>query len=127
MPDSAEQVLCRLEEIPDGGARGFLPGAQRDDRIFAVRRGAAVHVYLNSCPHNWRPLEWAKDKFLACPGGEIVCFAHGAHFDVASGECVAGICEGDWLIRVPVRVENGDVIVPVALPEGPTDVTGDLT
>jgi len=128
MADSSEQVLCRLEEIPDGGARGFLPTGHHEDRIFAVRRGAAVHVYVNSCPHNWRPLEWAKDKFLACPGGEIVCFAHGAHFDVASGQCISGICEGEWLIPVPARIDaEGMVRVPAKLPEGPHDTAGDLS
>ena len=114
-----EQILCPLAELPDGAARGFLPDTHREDRLFAVRRGAAVYVYLNTCPHNWRPLDWAKDQFLACQGGDIVCFAHGAHFDVASGECTAGVCQGDHLIRVPVRCEDGQVIIPVQLPVHP--------
>jgi nitrite reductase/ring-hydroxylating ferredoxin subunit len=111
-----EQALCRLEDIPDGGARGFLPNVDREDRVFAVRRGNAIHAWVNCCPHNRRPLDWAKDKFLDRPGGEIVCFAHGAHFDVASGECVAGVCLGDRLTPVPVRVVDGAVLVPVDLP-----------
>jgi nitrite reductase/ring-hydroxylating ferredoxin subunit len=119
MVGSDEQILCTLAELPDGGARGFLPDAHREDRLFAVRRGAAVYVYLNTCPHNWRPLDWAKDKFLACPGGDIVCFAHGAHFDVASGECTAGVCQGDHLIPVPARTEEGQVIIPAQLPAQP--------
>jgi nitrite reductase/ring-hydroxylating ferredoxin subunit len=116
---STEQTLCALEELPDGEARGFLPNARREDRLFAVRRGARVLAYLNTCPHNWRPLDWAKDKFLACPGGDIVCFAHGAHFDVSSGVCTSGVCEGERLIPVPVRVVNGEVLVPAALPAAP--------
>jgi len=119
MIGSDEQILCTLAELPDGGARGFLPDAHREDRLFAVRRGAKVYVYLNTCPHNWRPLDWAKDRFLACPGGDIVCFAHGAHFDVPSGECIAGVCQGDHLIRVPVRTEDGKVIIPAELPARP--------
>jgi nitrite reductase/ring-hydroxylating ferredoxin subunit len=119
MSAAAEQPLCRLDDIPDGNARGFHPGAQRQDRLFAVRRGAEVFVYLNSCPHNWVPLDWAKDKFLACPGGDIVCFAHGAHFDVASGVCTAGVCEGEKLIPVPARVVDGVVLIPATLPVTP--------
>ena len=114
-----EQILCTLAELPDGGARGFLPDGHREDRLFAVRRGMAVYVYLNTCPHNWRPLDWAKDRFLACPGGDIVCFAHGAHFDVPSGECIAGVCQGDHLIPVPVRCEEGQLIIPAVLPAQP--------
>jgi len=116
MTAAQEQALCRLEDIPDGNARGFHPGARHEDRLFAVRRGAVVHVYLNTCPHNRVPLDWAKDKFLACPGGDIVCFAHGAHFDVASGICTAGICEGDRLVKVPARIVDGTVLIPAALP-----------
>ena len=119
MSAAAEQPLCRLDDIPDGNACGFHPGAQRQDRLFAVRRGSDVFVYLNSCPHNWVPLDWAKDKFLACPGGDIVCFAHGAHFDVASGVCTAGVCEGERLIAVPARIVDGVVMVPAALPVAP--------
>jgi nitrite reductase/ring-hydroxylating ferredoxin subunit len=114
-----EQTLCRLEEIPDGDARGFLPDGRREDRLFVVRRGERVHAYLNTCPHNWRPLDWAKDKFLNCRGGDIVCFAHGAHFDVNSGVCTAGVCEGDSLIAVAAQVINGEVRVPAKLPESP--------
>jgi nitrite reductase/ring-hydroxylating ferredoxin subunit len=114
-----EQTLCTLAELPDGEARGFLPNARREDRLFAVRHGARVLAYLNTCPHNWRPLDWAKDKFLACPGGDIVCFAHGAHFDVSSGVCTSGVCEGERLIPVPVRIVNGEVLVPATLPDAP--------
>jgi nitrite reductase/ring-hydroxylating ferredoxin subunit len=115
----SERVLCQLAELPDGGSRGFLPDAHREDRLFAVRRGESVYVYLNTCPHNWRPLDWAKDQFLACPGGDIVCFAHGAHFDAASGECIAGVCQGDYLIAVPARTEAGQIIIPAELPDHP--------
>jgi nitrite reductase/ring-hydroxylating ferredoxin subunit len=114
-----ERILCLLAELPEGSARGFLPNAQREDQLFAVRRGAAVYVYLNTCPHNWRPLDWAKDQFQARPGGDIVCFAHGAHFDARSGECIAGVCLGDYLIAVPARTEAGQVIIPARLPSHP--------
>jgi len=116
------QRLCALEDIPDGGARGFLPNARREDRLFAVRRGDRVHAYLNTCPHNWVRLEWAKDQFLAARGGDIVCFAHGAHFRVEDGVCHAGICEGEQLIQVPVTVVDGAVLVPAELPPAPVDL-----
>lgn len=119
MSETQGQVLCRLDELPDGGARGFLPNQRREDRLFAVRRGDQVFVYLNSCPHNWVPLDWAKDKFLACPGGEIVCFAHGAHFAVGSGVCTSGVCEGEKLIPVPVQVIDGEIRIPLTLPQAP--------
>ena len=119
MSGSEGQVLCRLDELPDGGARGFLPNRRGEDRLFAVRRGDQVFGYLNSCPHNWMPLDWARDKFLACSGGDIVCFAHGAHFEVSSGVCTRGVCEGEKLIPVPVQVINGEIRIPLTLPQAP--------
>jgi nitrite reductase/ring-hydroxylating ferredoxin subunit len=113
-----ERALCRLEEIPDGHARGFLPH-NREDRLFAVRRGQQVHVYINYCPHNWRPLDFAQDRFLSADRQEIVCYAHGAHFSIDSGECTAGVCLGDSLIPVPARVEDGIILIPLELPQAP--------
>jgi nitrite reductase/ring-hydroxylating ferredoxin subunit len=115
---ASEQVLCRLEDIPDGHARGFLP-LNRDDRVFAVRRGEQIRVYINSCPHNWRPLDYAQDHFLSADRREIVCYAHGAHFSIDSGECIAGVCLGQFLIPVPARVDNGMILIPRQLPQAP--------
>lgn len=115
-PTASGQRLCALEDIPDGDSRGFLPSEHNEDRLFAVRRGNTVHVYLNSCPHTWGPLDWARHKFLAAPGGEIVCFGHGARFDVASGVCTAGVCLGQRLIAVPAQVRDGVVYLPAQLP-----------
>jgi nitrite reductase/ring-hydroxylating ferredoxin subunit len=119
MERQSEQTLCRVEDIPDGDSRGFLPNQRRQDRLFAVRRGAEVYVYLNTCPHNWVPLDWMQDKFMGHRGGDIVCFAHGAHFDVVTGECTAGVCEGQSLIPVPSRLVDGEVRIALPLPEAP--------
>jgi nitrite reductase/ring-hydroxylating ferredoxin subunit len=112
------RALCRLDDIPDGNARGFLP-VNHEDRVFAVRRGDSVRVYINLCPHNWRPLDYAPDRFLSGDGREIVCYAHGAHFAIDSGVCTAGVCEGESLIAVPARVENGIILIPLELPQLP--------
>ena len=114
-PMVPERKLCRLDEIPDNCSKGFLPEGG-DDQVFAVRRGVEVVVYLNSCPHNWRPLEYMRDRFLSPGGDRIICYAHGAHFDIGSGKCFHGPCEGKSLVPVPVLVENGDVWISSTLP-----------
>jgi nitrite reductase/ring-hydroxylating ferredoxin subunit len=118
MRSSDERALCRLEDIPDGRARGFLP-RNRDHRVFVVRRGDHIRAYVNSCPHNWRPLDYAQDQFLSADGREIVCYAHGAHFSIDSGQCIAGVCIGEFLIAVPARVDNGMILIPLELPQTP--------
>ncbi|UXJ50498.1 Rieske (2Fe-2S) protein [Pseudomonas citronellolis] len=117
MPD--EQLLCLLRDIPDGGARGLLREG-RDDRVFAVRQGEEVFVWLNDCPHNHRPLDYRQDMFLSGDGQHIVCFAHSAHFDIRAGHCFAGPCVGLHLTPVPARVAaDGGVWIPRQLPAAP--------
>ncbi|MDZ5111371.1 Rieske (2Fe-2S) protein [Pseudomonas putida] len=113
---SEEQLLCRLEDVPDGGARGLLREG-RDDRVFAVRQGNEIFVWLNDCPHNHRPLDYRQDKFLSGDNQHIVCFAHSAHFDIRAGRCFAGPCIGEHLTPVPSRVAaDGTVWISQNLP-----------
>jgi len=102
--------LCRLDEIPDGQARGFLSGegtAQR--RLLVARRGDAVFGYLNRCPHVGVPLDWTPDRFMSLDGLYLQCATHGALFRVADGFCVQGPCAGRSLQPVAVTVRDGAV------------------
>lgn len=110
-----EQRLCRLEELPDGGSRGLMRRGL-DDQLCVVRQADEVFVWLNDCPHEHRPMEYRQDQFLSGDGGHIVCYAHSAHFDIRTGYCFAGPCTGERLLKVPVRVANGEVFVPAELP-----------
>jgi len=105
-------TLCRLEDIPDGEARGFPSPTGGYISLVAVRRGEAVHVYVNSCPHIGIPLESLPDRFLDGARKHLVCTAHGARFRVEDGFCVSGPCAGDSLEAVEARVEDGRVIIP---------------
>jgi nitrite reductase/ring-hydroxylating ferredoxin subunit len=108
------QPLFQLEEIPDGGSRGFEvsePGLPAQ-RLLAVRLGSSVHVYLNICPHRGTPLDWRPDDFLDADGEHIVCASHGALFRIEDGVCLAGPCIGDQLEPFPVEVKGGAVYGP---------------
>ena len=104
--------LCRLEDIPDGEARGFEPAPGGFTGLFAVRRGDAVHVYVNSCPHIGVPLDWAPNRFLSTDRTRIICAMHGAEFRIVDGVCTRGPCLGDALEPIMSHVENGVVLVP---------------
>lgn len=106
------RVLCRLEEIPDGEARGFPAPAGGFTGLFAIRQGNSVLAYVNSCPHIGLPLEPVPDRFLDRKREMIVCAAHGARFRIADGECVSGPCIGEALEPVEVRLVEGEVRVP---------------
>ena len=112
MAASITRALCRLDDIPDGGSRGFGPALGGFTRLFAVRQGDQVFVYVNCCPHVGASLDWAPDRFLTADGTAIVCSVHGAVFGIQDGVCTAGPCVGQGLERVRSRVVDGVLVVP---------------
>jgi nitrite reductase/ring-hydroxylating ferredoxin subunit len=104
--------LCRVDDLPDGTARGFPPAPGGFTGLVAIRRDNAVRVYVNSCPHLGTPLEWTPDRFLSADGSLIVCATHGAEFRIADGECLRGPCFGERLEPVMVNVKDGTIYVP---------------
>lgn len=109
MSETGSRRLCALADLADPGARGFvLPHGMR---IFVVRRGGEVYGYANSCPHQGTTLDWNPDVFLTVDKSHLQCATHGAWFRIADGYCVAGPCVGRQLYAVPVRVEDGEVVV----------------
>ncbi len=104
--------LCRIEDIPDGGAKGFAAPAGGITGLFAVRRGDTVVVYVNACPHIGVPLDWLPDRFLTEDGGRIVCATHGAEFGIADGVCIRGPCFGERLEAVMIHIKDGVILVP---------------
>ena len=106
------RTLCRVEDIPDGGAKGFAAADGGFTGLFAVRQGGDIHVYVNSCPHIGTPLDWMPDRFLTADGRRIICATHGAEFGIADGACVRGPCLGDRLEAVMIEIRDGVVLVP---------------
>ena len=104
--------LCRVEEIPDGGAKGFGPPPGGFTGLFALRRGDLLRVYVNSCPHIGVSLDWAPDRFLSTDQRHIICAMHGAEFNLEDGVCTRGPCLGDRLEAVMIQVKDGVILVP---------------
>ncbi|HXQ63774.1 MAG TPA: Rieske 2Fe-2S domain-containing protein [Steroidobacteraceae bacterium] len=112
-----ERVVCALADLADPGSRAFTIG--RGDwplRGFVVRRGSAVHAYVNCCPHADHPLNLRPHEFLSPDGSLVLCNSHGALFEITTGLCVAGPCAGARLQRVPVEVTGGYVLVAADFP-----------
>jgi len=105
------RTLCRLEDIPDGQARGFPLGKRElPDEIFVFRRGSRVFGYVNACPHIGTPLNIIEDKFTTRDRRFLLCQTHGARFRPEDGFCVAGPCKGQHLQGYPVWLESGSVL-----------------
>ncbi len=110
--------LCRMDDLPDGRSRGFDPLGEGRDTMFIVRQGDRLYGYRNHCPHysNAR-MAWKKDEFLNVDRSRIMCGAHGALFDIETGQCTLGPCLGDSL--TPVALERRGEEVYLAAPYAP--------
>jgi nitrite reductase/ring-hydroxylating ferredoxin subunit len=118
------RVICPLHELADPGAKGFTMGeGDWPLRGFVVRRGGNVHAYVNHCPHAGFPLNWSPDAFLAPDAPLILCAMHGALFEIETGLCLSGPCDGLRLHALAVRVVRGYVMLDDGVPlEEPADL-----
>jgi nitrite reductase/ring-hydroxylating ferredoxin subunit len=97
-------VKLPLGRVPDPG---FLAVAlSKDERVIVIRRGTAVTVLEDECPHQGLPLSVGE----LCDDGTIECPWHGARFDAATGACVRGPAT-DSVAVYEVRVEDGLITI----------------
>jgi len=109
---SSGEPLIALERLADGGFAEVEASLDGDaESLVLYREGDAVRAWLNVCPHAGRRLDWAPGQFLKSRDGLLVCAAHGASFELAAGECVAGPCRGERLRAVAVSVRDGAVFL----------------
>lgn len=105
-------VVCGLEELPDGHARGLSLGtAAGIHDAFVVRAGERIVCYRNVCPHAGNPLNWKPHAFLSKKRDFIICSVHGATFDIQTGKCVGGPCPGRGLTPLRAALEAGEIVV----------------
>jgi nitrite reductase/ring-hydroxylating ferredoxin subunit len=104
-------ALCPLAEVTEAGKEVMIENQGRRSYLMLFRKADEVLGYHNVCPHQGRNLNYAPDRFLFDPQGRLVCPHHGAVFEVASGNCVQGPCQGAALRQVALRIEGGQVML----------------
>lgn len=107
----AGQRLCRLDEIAEPGARGFI--FHVGEALFAgfvVRQEGEVRGWIDRCPHAGMPLALMPGRYLTREGDLVLCASHGALFRPLDGVCVGGPCAGRALTPWPVRIEGEDLL-----------------
>lgn len=107
--------LCPASELAEGRYREFQ--VEHDGEtlwLIATRYQGRVRAWLNLCPHQGRPLNFAPDRFLTDKDNRLVCSHHGAVFEPSTGECVAGPCKNAALREVSIDEPNGEIFVSPA-------------
>ncbi|WP_181918822.1 Rieske (2Fe-2S) protein [Wenzhouxiangella sediminis] len=102
--------LCPADELAEGQYREFqLELDAQPAWLIVTRRGGRPRAWLNLCPHQGRPLNFAPDRFLSDDENRLVCAHHGAVFDPDSGVCVAGPCKNAALREIDVGESEGRI------------------
>jgi nitrite reductase/ring-hydroxylating ferredoxin subunit len=113
-------AIARLHELAPGTTKKFLLTCDgRDLEGFLLIEDGVPHAYVNRCRHVPMALDWVENQFFTDDGRWIQCATHGAFYEPATGECIAGPPCGKALVRIPLRLD-GDTIVaecPGPLPD----------
>jgi nitrite reductase/ring-hydroxylating ferredoxin subunit len=108
-------VVCATHEIDDNDARGFVlakPGEGGKPvpwPILISRKGRNYYGFENACPHQGKRLDERSGELMDEAGNFVVCSHHGAQFDLDTGHCFSGPCQGQALTPIRVVVDDGDV------------------
>lgn len=104
-------ILCPAAEVTETGKEVVFENRGKRSYLVLFRHGSDIIGYHNVCPHQGRNLNFAPDRFLFDPSGRLVCPHHGAMFEIGSGDCVQGPCQGAALRRVQLRIEDDAVVL----------------
>ena len=88
----------------------FLPCSGREEECFIVNFAGTLHAYINRCRHVPMTMDWVDNQFLTEDGRFIQCATHGACYEPDTGECVSGPPFGQFLIRVPLSIEDERIL-----------------
>ena len=103
-------VLARVLDVPSPGAAVF--DFRAGDAIYSLilaRSDEGVFAYENMCPHASYPLERPDGRVVVQAGRHLLCSAHAASFDLATGACTGGPAMGKALTRVGVIVAGDEI------------------
>lgn len=99
-----------------GELEGFVirVGAPSTDSTGSPQAGSgqgALRAYENKCKHLPIPLDYGDGEFWFDAIDRIVCKTHGATYELDTGYCDDGPCEGASLTRFDLEMDGDDAVV----------------
>jgi nitrite reductase/ring-hydroxylating ferredoxin subunit len=110
--DSGLTRICESAALIDGGdgVRFSFAAGGTEHAAFVVRHQGKAVGYLNTCAHTGLELDWIPGRFLDADRRWLICAAHGALYEPATGACAGGPCAGRGsLVPVPLLEIDGVV------------------
>ena len=107
------RVICEASVLAEGGAgvRFERKRAGGMEPAFVVRHRGVARAFVNRCAHVPMELDWQPGEFFDADGLYLICSTHGAMYDAATGACAGGPCRGGGLTPIPVREEDGKILL----------------
>jgi nitrite reductase/ring-hydroxylating ferredoxin subunit len=108
-------AICATYAVEDGQAAGFmlmrkqLDGGAKPWPILITRKGNNFFGFENICPHQGLRLDTVPGEFMDEEGNFITCGNHHAQFDLDTGHCFIGPCQGQALAPIKLIIDDGDV------------------
>lgn len=108
-------VVCRTIEIDDGQASGFVlmrvgeDGAPKPWPIIITRKANQFFGFENACPHQGTRLDTHPGELMDEEENFLACGRHQAKFDLDTGHCFIGPCQGKTLTPIPLVIDDGDI------------------
>ena len=103
------ELLCKLIEVGKKGKEFRVSTGENPFFVMLFRVDDEILAYHNTCPHQGLSLNWAPDRFMVGDDGLLVCAHHGAAFDLSSGKCLQGPCEGSSLQSIDIYTRDDEV------------------
>ncbi|MDC3076165.1 Rieske (2Fe-2S) protein [Paracoccaceae bacterium] len=104
--------IINSEELDELGALMVdLPQNSDGLKVLVIRFEGKVSAWINSCPHDGRPLcrdpifLWEKKRKL------LQCMNHQALFNANTGICEEGPCKGESLTGLITKEKNNQIII----------------
>lgn len=102
--------ITTVDTIPDAGSFIFSVRTRdgTETEAILVRTGTTIVCWLNRCRH-YTHIRLDKGSGATIRDGEILCTNHGAMFNIETGYCTHGPCEGSYLQPIDVQVVDQTV------------------
>lgn len=109
MTDDSE-FLLDLDTLVDHSSFGIY-SQKLQHQVILIRKADQIFGWLDACPHyaQGTSLAWKKHQYLNSQGNYIVCFSHGAQFEIETGKCLSGPCVNQYLTPVQIIIKQKQI------------------
>lgn len=78
---------------------------------FVVQKAGKFFAYHNLCQHLPITLDLGDDDFFTHDKSYLQCHMHGAMYEMETGFCVAGPCQGSRLVALEMEEEETRLVI----------------